>query len=153
MPGTAHGRASVSGSRRYGWNGPSPRVALSTPISGRLARSGIFHGSEPVARNASDRNATGVMYFSAMRQASMARSKHSPGVAGATIGMGESELRPNMTWSRSACSFLVGMPVEGPARWTSMTTSGSSTMTARPIASVLSAMPGPDDAVMPSAPP
>ena len=93
------------------------------------------------------------MYLSAMRTASMARSKHSPGVAGATIGIGESELRPNMTWSRSACSFLVGMPVDGPARWTSMTTSGSSTITARPIASVLSAMPGPDEAVMPSAPP
>ena len=38
-----------------------------------------------------------------------------------------------MTCSRSACSFLVGMPVDGPARWTSMTTSGSSTMTARPM--------------------
>ena len=58
-----------------------------------------------------------------------------------------------MTWSRSACSVFVGMPVEGPARWTSMTTSGSSTMTARPIASVFSAMPGPDEAVSPSAPP
>ena len=34
-----------------------------------------------------------------------------------------------------------------------MTTSGSSTMTARPIASVLSAMPGPEEAVSPSAPP
>ncbi len=58
-----------------------------------------------------------------------------------------------MTCSRSACSFFVGMPVDGPARWTSMTTSGSSTMTARPIASVLSAMPGPDEAVIASAPP
>ena len=83
----------------------------------------------------------------------MARSKQSPGVAGATIGIGESELRPNITWSRSACSFLVGIPVEGPARWTSMTTSGSSTITARPIASVLSAIPGPDEAVSASAPP
>ena len=31
-----------------------------------------------------------------MRHASMAKSKHSPGVAGATIGIGESLLRPNM---------------------------------------------------------
>jgi hypothetical protein len=93
------------------------------------------------------------MYLSASRQASIARSKHSPGVAGATIGSGESELRPNITWRRSACSFLVGIPVEGPARWTSMTTSGSSTMTARPIASVFNAMPGPDEAVSASAPP
>jgi hypothetical protein len=42
---------------------------------------------------------------------------------------------------------LVGMPVDGPARWTSTTTRGSSTITARPIASLLSAMPGPDVAV------
>ena len=93
------------------------------------------------------------MYLSASRQASMARSKHSPGVAGATMGIGESPFRPNITWSRSACSFLVGIPVDGPARWTSITTSGSSTMTARPIASDLSAMPGPDEAVRASAPP
>ena len=77
------------------------------------------------------------MYLRARRHASMAMSKQSPGVAGATIGIGESELRPNITWSRSACSVFVGMPVDGPARWTSMTTSGSSTMTARPIASDL----------------
>jgi hypothetical protein len=67
--------------------------------------------------------------------------------------MGESLLRPNMIWRRSACSTLVGMPVLGPARWTSTTTSGSSTMSARPIASDLSAIPGPDDAVRPIAPP
>ena len=39
---------------------------------------------------------------------------------------------------------LVGMPVAGPARCTSMTTIGSSRITARPIASLLSARPGPD---------
>ena len=39
--------------------------------------------------------------------------------------------------SSSAC------PVEGPERWTSTTTSGSSTITASPRASLLSAMPGP----------
>ena len=72
------------------------------------------------------------MYFSAIRHASMAIAKRIAGVAGATIGTGESELRPNMTWSRSACSFFVGIPVDGPARCTSTTTSGSSTMTARP---------------------
>ena len=80
-------------------------------------------------------------------------SKHSAGVAGATIGSGESELRPNMIWRRSACSFFVGIPVDGPARCTSTTTSGSSTITASPRASLLSAMPGPEDAVSPSAPP
>ena len=38
---------------------------------------------------------------------------------------------------------LVGIPVEGPARWTSTTTSGSSVITARPRASDLSERPGP----------
>ena len=45
------------------------------------------------------------------------------------------------------------MPVDGPARWTSITTSGSSTITARPIASDLSVTPGPDVPVIASAPP
>ncbi len=47
-------------------------------------------------------------------------SKQSPGVAGATTAIGESPFRPNITWRRSDCSFLVGIPVDGPARWTSM---------------------------------
>ena len=93
------------------------------------------------------------MYLSAIRAASMASEKHSPGVAGATIGIGLSPLRPYRTIIRSACSTLVGMPVDGPARWTSMITSGSSVMTARPIASCLSATPGPDVPVSASAPP
>ena len=45
------------------------------------------------------------------------------------------------------------MPVDGPARCTSMTTSGSSSATARPIVSDLSTTPGPADVVTPSAPP
>ena len=44
---------------------------------------------------------------------------------------------------KSDCSTFVGMPVEGPPRWTSTTTSGISAMTAQPSASVLSEMPGP----------
>ena len=62
---------------------------------------------------------------------------------GATIGTGASPLRPNIACSRSDCSVLVGRPVEGPPRWTSTTTSGSSRQTARPIVSALSARPGP----------
>ncbi len=88
-----------------------------------------------------------------MRQASMARSKHSAGVAGAITGTGDSPLRPNSAWSRSPCSVLVGIPVDGPARCTSTTTSGSSTITARPSISALRAIPGPDVPVSPSAPP
>ncbi len=95
---------------------------------------------------------TGTMYLSAMRLASTAIQKQSPGVDGARIGMGASELRPYIACSRSACSVLVGKPVEGPPRWMSQITRGSSTATARPMASVLSAMPGPEVVVSASAP-
>jgi hypothetical protein len=40
----------------------------------------------------------------------MAASKQSAGVCGATIGTGDSPLRPNIACSRSACSVLVGRP-------------------------------------------
>ena len=78
-----------------------------------------------------------------MRAASSAASKQSPGDCGATIGTGASPLRPNIACSRSDCSVLVGRPVDGPPRWMSQMTSGSSSDTARPIVSPLSAMPGP----------
>ena len=68
-------------------------------------------------------------------------------------GSGASPLRPNIACSRSDCSVFVGRPVEGPPRWTSTISSGSSVMTARPIVSALSATPGPDVVVTPSAPP
>ena len=90
--------------------------------------------------------------MTAIRVASTAASKQSPGDCGATIGTGASPLRPNIAWSRSACSVLVGSPVEGPPRCTSMTTSGSSVITARPMVSDFSAMPGPEVVVTPSEP-
>ena len=90
--------------------------------------------------------------MTAIRIASTAASKQSPGDCGATIGTGDSPLRPNIACSRSACSVLVGSPVEGPPRCTSMTTSGSSVITARPMVSDFSAMPGPEVLVTPSDP-
>jgi len=45
------------------------------------------------------------------------------------------------------------MPVDGPARCTSMITSGSSAITARPMPSCLRAIPGPEVPVAPMAPP
>ncbi len=83
----------------------------------------------------------------------MAASKQSAGERGATIGTGASPLRPYIACSRSLCSVLVGRPVDGPPRWTSTITSGSSRLTASPIVSALSAMPGPEEVVTPSAPP
>ena len=47
---------------------------------------------------------------------------------------------------------LVGNPVEGPPRCELTTISGSSVITASPSASVLSAIPGPEDDVIPSWP-
>ncbi len=44
---------------------------------------------------------------------------------------------------RSAASVLVGIPVDGPARWTSTITMGSSKVTARPMVSALRSSPGP----------
>ena len=47
---------------------------------------------------------------------------------------------------------MIGIPVEGPARCTSTTTSGSSAITASPSASCLSTMPGPLVVHTPSTP-
>src|SRR5215475_123316 len=96
---------------------------------------------------------TGVRYLTAILVASRAVAKQSPGVAGAITTSGDSPLRPYSAISRSACSVLVGMPVDGPARWMSQTISGSSTAVARPMVSDFRHMPGPDVLVTPSAPP
>ena len=57
VPGTAHGRASVSGSRRNGQKTSLPSsstlfgpAAKFGAISGRSATSGMRQGSEPLAR-------------------------------------------------------------------------------------------------------
>jgi hypothetical protein len=65
----------------------------------------------------------------------------------------EAAARPNITISRSACSGFVGIPVEGPARWMSRISSGSSSMIARPTVSALRTTPGPLEVEIPSAPP
>ena len=128
-------------------------VAKSTEMSGSDATSGISHGSEPLARYASDRQNTGVRYLIAIRTASIAASKQFPGVEAATTGIGDSAFRPYSTMRRSACSGFVGIPVDGPARWMSRITSGSSRVTASPIVSAFKTTPGPLDVDTPSAPP
>ena len=122
-------------------------------MSGSSETSGIGHGSEPFARYASDRRYTGVRYLRAIRAASIAASKHWEGVEAAMTGTGLSPFRPKSTISRSACSGFVGIPVDGPARWMSRITSGSSSAMASPTVSAFSTTPGPADAVTPSAPP
>ncbi len=115
VPGTANWRASVSGSRAYGWNGSSG-LAKVCSIGGSEPTSGIRHGSEPLAIAPSDNTITGVWYDTAMRTASIAISKQSDGERGASTATGDSPLRPYIACSRSACSVLVGRPVEGPPR-------------------------------------
>ncbi len=122
-------------------------------MRGSVLTSGMRHGSEPLAIAPSDNTITGVWYETAMRAASSAVSKQSDGERGARIATGDSPLRPYSACSRSACSVLVGSPVEGPPRCTSTTSNGNSVITASPSASDLSEMPGPDVVVTPSAPP
>ena len=59
VPGTAHWRASVLASRAYGRN-VAGSVTFSTRMSGSSSTFGMRHGAAPVARNASDRQTTGV---------------------------------------------------------------------------------------------
>ena len=92
VPGIAHGRARVSGSRRYGqksspWLGSS---ANGTEMSGSASMSGSSHGSAPLATYPSVRMITGVRYFSAMRVASKATAKQWLGDCAAMIGTGAS---------------------------------------------------------------
>src|SRR5919108_463833 len=88
-----------------------------------------------------------------MRTASSTASKHWAGVAAATTGRGDSPWRPWIAIRRSAASVFVGIPVDGPARCQSITRSGSSRATARPIVSCFRSMPGPLEAVTPRWPP
>ncbi len=62
-------------------------------------------------------------------------------------------VRPKRACSRSACSGFVGRPVLGPPRCTLTMTTGSSSITARLMASLFSATPGPLVPVAAKAPP
>ena len=53
VPGIAHGRASVSGSRLYAWNSSPSADANSTSIGASDEMSGTSQGSAPFARYAS----------------------------------------------------------------------------------------------------
>ena len=87
-----------------------------------------------------------------MRIASMAATKQCAGLDAATTGSGASPCRPNSAMLRSAASVLVGSPVDGPPRWMSTTSSGSSNDTASEIVSLFSARPGPLVVVTPRCP-
>ena len=65
---------------------------------------------------------------------------------------GESPCAPKHAMFKSLCSTLVGMPVDGPARWELTMINGSSVLMARPMASALRAIPGPELEVTPKDP-
>ena len=124
------------------------RCPAATPTSGSS------HGSEPFARYASESRKTGVRYLSAIRAASIAASKQSPGVDAATTGTGDSALRPNSTISRSACSGFVGMPGRGAGALDVEDQRAAARASRRARPSRPSARcPGPAEVVTPSAPP
>ena len=75
------------------------------------------------------------MWPTASRTASTAIVKQSPGELGGDDATGHSPLRPYIACKRSACSVLVGRPVLGPPRCTSITTNGNSVITAKPMPS------------------
>ena len=88
-----------------------------------------------------------------MRQASRATSKQSPGEDGGDHRHRGLAVAAEHRLQQVGLLGLGRQAVDGPPRWMSMMTSGSSVMTARPMASVLSAMPGPQVSVTARAPP
>ena len=132
-------RAGRARTRRRG----SARSAKRGSISGRSAASGSRHGSDELARKVSESRITGraVGDRDARRlqhrvEALRRRRRRRPS------GSGDSPWRPWIAISRSAASVLVGIPVEGPARWTSITSSGSSSADGEPDRLLLQVHPG-----------
>src|SRR3990172_32653 len=80
--------------------------------------------------------------------AATASRKQSPGSPGASTTRGNSPLPPWTSIDKSLCSGLVGIPVEGPARWQSTITSGTSADPACETPSCIRARPGPEVAVI-----
>ncbi len=123
VPGIAHWRASVSGSRLI----RQEAVAVVGEPSRTASRcraasdtSGISHGSDAVGQvgvgQEEDRSA--VLQRDPCR---LDRRVEAPGRASRRRrpARGSRRSARSSTMSRSACSGFVGMPVDGPARWTS----------------------------------
>src|SRR3982751_3351367 len=97
VPGRAQGRTRF-GSRKYGRNDP-PFVLLFVvgcliSIFVRSFNCGIIQGSEPLAMYPSESSMTGVMYLTAIWNASIVALKQSAGDDGASTATGHSLLRP-----------------------------------------------------------
>ena len=154
VPGMAHGRASVFGSRLYGLKvvrvGRDVRDSMSRQLA-RCREPTTAQRRCPGSRRKEDDRR---QYLIAMRQASMRLVKQSPGGRRSDDGTGRlavaaehalQQVAPARSWSGCRCW--------GPARCTSMITSGSSTITASPMRFALERDAGADGAGQPSAPP
>ncbi len=153
MPGIGRSDRPVFSSQSYGGTFSSQGDWSIGGANHSSVTCGRSMACTPVARLASVSMSTGVRNASASLRARITKWKHSEIVEAASTTLGESPGAPNRLASRSPCSILVGRPVDGPPRCTSMMTSGISAMTARPIISVFSAMPGPEvivQAVLPA---
>ena len=156
VPGTAHGRASVSGSRAYGQERPL--------VGGFVTNSVEMSGSDVGVRDPPRLGAVREVRVGEQvdRRPVLERDprgldRHVEAVArgrAASTGTGDSELRPYRTMSRSACSGFVGIPVDGPARWTSMISERQLERDGEPDRLRLQHDPGPGGRrQIPSAPP
>ena len=94
------------------------------------------HAELPLAMNASVRRMTGVITM-AMRAASKAIWKQFAGLTAARTQSGDSAVAAEEGLKQVGLLCFAGRPAEGPPRCTSITTSGSSAITARPIPSGL----------------
>ena len=141
VPGMAHGRASVRDRAGRARTRPSSWLVLGGERDRDLGQVGDL-GEQPrlgaVGQVAvgQEHDRRHVPEWRSGPPRGRRRSSR-PGDAARRPAPAHSPLRPNIAWSRSACSVFVGSPVMGPPRWMSMMTSGSSVMTARPIASDL----------------
>ena len=124
VPGIAHGRdqALVALVRQEARRSSFFSVGCLTSIFGSLLDVGNQPRLGAVGEVAVGQEDDRRHVSTAMRTASMIASKQSAGEHAAMTGTGHSPLRPNIACSRSACSVLVGRPVLGPPRCTSMMT-------------------------------
>ena len=125
----------------------SARSRTSSRCRAASTTSGRSHGSDPFARYASREQVHGraVLERDAARldrRVEAVGRRHRRDDRHGRLGVSSEE-----TISRSPCSGFVGMPVDGPARWMSQITSGSSSCIASPIVSCFRTMPGPADVV------
>src|ERR1700682_5893440 len=95
-------------------------------------------------RAKAERTKIGVWRISVRSSASAANSKHSATLPGMRATFCVSPCDSRITSRMSPCAVRVGSPVDGPTRWMSQITPGSSAKYPRPANSPMSETPGPE---------